>query len=75
MFVFKSNLRKHLVAVHSQQRKVFECDLCGGTLKTKWSVIGHLETHINQQCEFCGKTITKSRMANHINREHVEHAT
>lgn len=35
-------------------------------------MIRHTETHIKEKCKFCGKIISKSIIASHVNREHVK---
>lgn len=63
-------LRLH--KIYSHQSRSLECDVCGRNLKGKGNMTKHLGTHIKEECKMCGEMVTKIRMEEHVNREHVK---
>ena len=56
------------------ERLVFECDICGRRLSTKWGLKTHIAVHTEKkpfQCQVCGKRFArKSNMRTHIKVSH-----
>lgn len=55
----------------SHRNEALECDVCGRILKGKWSMAGHLKTHFEEECKFCGKLIIMKKMPEHVDTNHV----
>ncbi|CAG4936814.1 unnamed protein product [Parnassius apollo] len=72
---------KYLAAAHMTEHlkrhesvKIYKCDHCGITLKTKLGFIQHLRLHSGEKpyaCQYCGETFSaSSRRSEHIRKTH-----
>ena len=72
MFMYKSELKAHVKAVHLKIKDLF-CDNCGKRFSSKSHLNSHLSTHLDNsfQCNMCGvKLARKTNLINHIKTLH-----
>ncbi|KAH1003731.1 hypothetical protein HUJ04_003601 [Dendroctonus ponderosae] len=73
-FDSEKQIKRHIIRVHEEKSKSFECEFCGLKLKTKGSLTTHNKRHLKQyvaECKCCKVGfVTNQEYINHMGSKH-----